>query len=326
MKTTKTLKKFHFIVALMSFASLSASAQLKVTSAGNTYMGVSTPTPQATLSIGHNDGYNYSGYSFSLSAHQICSSSFSIGVKAVAKNTTGSYRAIGLQGLAGGATTGWNYGVLGGLTHTTGNGAGIFGTLLNHTGIELHGRYAGYFDGETYVDGNLTTTTLLTPSDLRLKENVQPLNETTDKGSTLENVLNMNVIKYNYKERELSAVVTDTLSSPVSGNDTGSQVTHYGLSAQELQDIYPDLVQEGQDGYLTVNYVELVPILIRSIQELKAELDELKGMVGAKRAYGQNCDPFGRTEGNAGEQQTPVYFPITVDGKVIGTKYTNRIK
>ncbi|MCR5198805.1 MAG: hypothetical protein K6D55_08520, partial [Prevotella sp.] len=94
MKTTKNFKKFHFVVALMSFASLSASAQLKVTNAGNTYMGASTPTPQATLSIGHNDGYNYSGYSFSISAHQICSSSFNIGVKAVAKNTTGSYRAI----------------------------------------------------------------------------------------------------------------------------------------------------------------------------------------------------------------------------------------
>lgn len=41
--------------------------------------------------------------------------------------------------------------------------------------------------------------------------------------------------------------------------------------------IYPDLVREGQDGYLGVNYTELVPILIRSIQELKQELDEVRG-------------------------------------------------
>lgn len=34
---------------------------------------------------------------------------------------------------------------------------------------------------------------------------------------------------------------------------------------------------EGQDGYLTVNYVELVPILIRSIQELKQQLDSVSG-------------------------------------------------
>ena len=51
---------------------------------------------------------------------------------------------------------------------------------------------------------------------------------------------------------------------------------HYGLSAQELQKLYPELVVEGQDGYLGVNYIELVPILIRSIQELKQQINELQ--------------------------------------------------
>ena len=36
-------------------------------------------------------------------------------------------------------------------------------------------------------------------------------------------------------------------------------------------------MKDGQDGYLAVNYTELVPVLIRSIQELKQELDEMKG-------------------------------------------------
>jgi hypothetical protein len=36
------------------------------------------------------------------------------------------------------------------------------------------------------------------------------------------------------------------------------------------------LVYKGQDGYLGVNYQELVPVLIRSIQELKQQLDEVK--------------------------------------------------
>lgn len=55
-----------------------------------------------------------------------------------------------------------------------------------------------------------------------------------------------------------------------------SSKRHYGLSAQELQTVYPDLVTEGQDGYLAVNNVELIPILIQSIQDLKRELDELR--------------------------------------------------
>ena len=51
---------------------------------------------------------------------------------------------------------------------------------------------------------------------------------------------------------------------------------HFGLSAKELEKVYPNLVLKGQDGYQYINYTELVPILIRSIQELKAELDEVK--------------------------------------------------
>ena len=37
------------------------------------------------------------------------------------------------------------------------------------------------------------------------------------------------------------------------------------------------MVSEVENGYLSLNYVELVPLLIRSIQELKQELDLLKG-------------------------------------------------
>ena len=51
---------------------------------------------------------------------------------------------------------------------------------------------------------------------------------------------------------------------------------HYGVSAQELQKVFPHLVHEGQDGYLTVNYTELVPILLHSIQELKRQVDVLQ--------------------------------------------------
>ena len=48
------------------------------------------------------------------------------------------------------------------------------------------------------------------------------------------------------------------------------------MSAQELLQIFPDLVLDGQDGYLGVNYVEMVPLLLRSIQELKQKVDELE--------------------------------------------------
>ena len=165
------------------------------------------------------------------------------------------------------------FGVFGALNDNTKNGAGIVGTLLNHTGITVPGRYAGYFDGPVKVTGNITALGFITSSDIRLKENVISLSDLDTESSTLDNVLSMNVIKYNYIDN-LTAV-SDTIGVERKKVNTKKD-THYGLSAQELQKIYPDLVKEGQNGYLGVNYVELVPILIRSIQELKEELDEVR--------------------------------------------------
>lgn len=71
----------------------------------------------------------------------------------------------------------------------------------------------------------------------------------------------VDVLSYNYKAEV---------------EDSDANKRHYGLSAQELQKVYPDLVYKGQDGYLGVNYSELIPLLIRAIQELKEEIDNLQ--------------------------------------------------
>lgn len=48
---------------------------------------------------------------------------------------------------------------------------------------------------------------------------------------------------------------------------------HVGILAQELKEIYPQLIDVDDDGYYSIRYMELIPILIRSIQELKIQLD-----------------------------------------------------
>ena len=45
------------------------------------------------------------------------------------------------------------------------------------------------------------------------------------------------------------------------------------LLAQEVQKLYPELVQEDGNGYMSVNYMELIPLLVNAVQELSAKVD-----------------------------------------------------
>jgi Chaperone of endosialidase len=49
-----------------------------------------------------------------------------------------------------------------------------------------------------------------------------------------------------------------------------------GFIAQEIQKIFPELVNTGSDGYLSVDYTGLIPHLVESVKALKRENEELK--------------------------------------------------
>ena len=54
---------------------------------------------------------------------------------------------------------------------------------------------------------------------------------------------------------------------------------HFGFVAQEIEKFYPELVKNSEMGYKTVNYIELIPILVSKIQDLNKEIQELKEKV-----------------------------------------------
>ena len=57
----------------------------------------------------------------------------------------------------------------------------------------------------------------------------------------------------------------------------------YGLAADQLKAVYPELVYEDENGNVSINYVEMVPLLVQSINELSAKVAELEGN-SAKKA------------------------------------------
>jgi len=57
---------------------------------------------------------------------------------------------------------------------------------------------------------------------------------------------------------------------------TGIQGFDYGVIAQEVKKEFPEMVSTGNDGYLMVDYIQLIPVMIEAIRELKFEIDLLK--------------------------------------------------
>ncbi len=275
------MKKYLFVAFCLCYNFLTLNAQLNVYSSGR--VGVMTPAEfqYAKLAIGNKEDTEYSQFDFNLFSRNKVDDgrNYYIGFNSdtyppIPKNFG---RAIGVRGIAGSTTSGYNYGVLGSVQGTQ-NGAGIFGTTTNVLGVYVPGRYAGYFDGETRVVGSLTATSFITPSDIRLKENVVVFDDAKN-GNALARIKNLSVISYNYKPHEY--VDLDTASATTLKlrqlNDKSGKERHIGLIAQELREVFPELVTEGQDGYLSVNYTEMVPILLRCIQELKEQIDDLRG-------------------------------------------------
>lgn len=277
------MKKTLFLM-LLTVASMSTFAQIRVNNNGTVEVGGNTDNSVTKFSIGNISASGSGNVGIAIKLAPNNSNSSNIGMTSnsyFSTPATGYSATIGVIGSAGNGTQGMNLGLIGCLSGNR-DGVGMLGSLYGT--MFFSGQYAGYFWGDTYVNGTLTATQVNTPSDIRLKENIAKIDE--DGNSTLADLMALNVIKYNYKEKKLdnkyyeenSKLFGDAFDKDKAEefNKKEAQKLHFGISAQELQELFPNLVEEGQDGYLSVNYVEMVPILIRSIQELKQEIDALK--------------------------------------------------
>jgi len=194
-------------------------------------------------------------------------------------------RSYGVLGAAGNATSGWNYGVYGGLRGTN-NGAAIFGSSnASHDQAmtyALPGRYAGYFEGPVYGTSTFTAMEFLVNSDERFKKNISHIG----RERSLTNVMKLAPVEYELQQISV-ATESDTLSTEeaVLFNESSAEFgkTQFGLIAQDVEAIYPELVYEDGNGYKSVNYIGLIPLLIQSIQELTAEVEELKANQEGKK-------------------------------------------
>ena len=52
--------------------------------------------------------------------------------------------------------------------------------------------------------------------------------------------------------------------------------TTFGLIAQEVEKIYPNLVNTDNKGFKSLDYIQLVPLLLLQTNEMERKIEELK--------------------------------------------------
>ncbi len=107
------------------------------------------------------------------------------------------------------------------------------------------------------VNGSARAVSFITSSDERLKTNIHKVENALDK---LQNIsgFSYNFDYLKFRDRQLP------------------KDKRLGFIAQDIKKTFPELVSTDADGYLAVDYLSMVPVLVEAIKELKTEMDQVK--------------------------------------------------
>ena len=279
-------KSFSFFVVWL--LAIMCSAQIHVSSTGNVCIG-DTSRYDAKLFVDAIGSNNVGIFSMTVKATPETAAIYGMVRNATQKQIAvygdalnsaaiNTGRSYGVYGVAGNRAAGYNYGVYGELSGNN-TGTAIYGTIYQTT-PQINGRYAGFFYGNAYVTGTLTAGNLTTLSDARYKSNIQQISTTA-----LSKIASLNPVQYTMLSGNAIALAntepTDTMTTMImtTSNEDLSQANqiHYGLLAQEVKELYPELVHEDSAGVMSINYIELIPLLIQAVQDLSEQVNALTG-------------------------------------------------
>ena len=166
-----------------------------------------------------------------------------------------------------------NYGIESSAVGGGGTNYGLYSSASGGYSVN----WAAYFDaGNVHLSNqieapNLTSSTgtalvldasgwiRKSSSDMRLKENITPMQ------NVLDRVLQLNGVNFTWRA-------------------DGSHLTDVGFIAQDVQKIFPELVMEDKnDGMLSVKYMNMTAVLTEAIKELHKELEEARKEIAELR-------------------------------------------
>lgn len=140
--------------------------------------------------------------------------------------------------------------------------------LLTATGTVTFKGLAAGAAGDNDVCLNSTTgrltdagATACVVSSLRYKENFEPI------ANAIPTIMQLNPFRFNYKPELDGSIIKGR--------------KHFGLGAEEVEKVIPDIIRYENDGVTprTLEYSEIIPFLIRGIQEQQKQIESLENRI-----------------------------------------------
>ena len=123
-------------------------------------------------------------------------------------------------------------------------------------------------NGHARIDGQIFNS-----SDISLKEDIELLTGKTEK------LKNLNSYQYKYKSKNKNKKKLKEGEQEELADDTPDLLdgrVHFGFIAQEVQELFPELVDTGVDSLLSVNYIGVIPILVEAFKEQQQMIEDLQ--------------------------------------------------
>lgn len=289
--------KKQILISLFALFSISSYAQLRIDQTGRMSL-----TPQQLINSGYAatiqaleggglqikrdfEPNKYTDYGINVDIKTNGAYSTGIYSNAVCQNT-GTF-VFGTRSVAtGGYHT---IGVYGGIGYAPSNGAGIVGATIPVFGSPtyIQGIYAGYFYGNVKATGTIYGT-LVSPSSVSSPSNgsgeTTVLSTVGERGNSvtgkLQNVDILQMERINQDGSLPANKAVEDVDEDEAPIQTKLSAVSYGLAADQLQKVYPELVYEDAEGNYSINYIEMVPLLVQSIKELSAKVTSLEQQLG----------------------------------------------
>ena len=276
----------------VNFSGTGNAIQAVSTNASNTFATVQASTNSSTTANSALFGQS-TGAARAVAGQVEASATADVAVRGLNLRTTGGIgvEGAGFNGVSGTTSQAAGFAVFGSNTSTTGSETA--GNLAVGTyGVGFHGIYgqttnvtagwAGYFTADLGCEGTgYSAGGWLTASDRRLKSNIKPITGALDK------ISQVNGTHYTITTKTSGMLSID--GKQAEGGAVSRE--QYGVIAQDLETIFPEMVKEkalfanqgDKTVYKTVDYMQLVPVLIEAVKELKQEVDQLKSQLNEKK-------------------------------------------